>query len=149
MDQFRRDIDGLFDRFLGDFGDSGNTRARTRWPAIESFFRDGSWIMRVELPGVDPKDIDVSAVGNILTIRASRERRNEKGDQNYGYQELSYRTFERSVTLPSGVKSDQINARYQNGVLELSMPMPVELAGRKIPVTIGAEERKQIDHKSA
>ncbi len=149
IDQFRKDIDGLFDRFFGEFNDPSHTNSRTRWPAVESFSKDGNWTMRVELPGVEAKDIDVSVAGDTLMVRATRERRNEERDQKFGYQELSYGAFERSVTLPRGVKSDQIKAHYQNGVLELTMPLPAELASRKIPVEIGTEERKQLEHEAA
>ena len=106
IDQFRQDIDGLFDRFFGEFNDPGRINSRSRWPAVESFSKDGNWTIRVELPGVEPEDIDVSVADDTLMIRAMRERRNEERDQKFGYQELSYGTFERSVTLPRGVKSD-------------------------------------------
>jgi HSP20 family protein len=85
--------------------------------------------MRLDLPGVEPKDIDVSVAGDTLTIRASRERRTDERDQDLELREVSYGRFERSLTLPKGVKSDQITASYQHGVLELSMPASSEVAG--------------------
>jgi len=69
--------------------------------------------------------------------------------QNSNEHEASYVSFERSVTLPKGVKRDQIRASYQHGVLELAMPASPELAGRKIPVEIGQEEKGRIEHKAA
>jgi Hsp20/alpha crystallin family len=73
--------------------------------------------MRLDLPGVEPKDIDVSVASDTLTIRASRERRTDERDQDLELREVSYGRFERSLTLPKGVKSDQITASYQHGVL--------------------------------
>ena len=105
--------------------------------------------MRVDLPGVDPKDIDVSVAGDTLTIRASRERRKEEGSQVFQLGEVSYGRFERSIDLPDGVKSDQIKAKYQNGVLELTMPASPELAGRRIPIEISTGEKKQLEHQAA
>ena len=70
LDRFRKDMDELFDRFFGDVG----YRRPTSWmagTAIVSHFKDGNWVMRVDLPGVDPKDIDVQITGDTLTVRRS------------------------------------------------------------------------------
>jgi HSP20 family protein len=149
IDQFRKDMDELFDRFFGDVGYRGPATSMMMWPAVESFLKDGNWITRVDLSGVDPKDIDVSVSGNTLTIRASRERHSDERNQESERREASYGTFERSVTLPHEVKSDQIKAKYENGVLELTMPVPNEMAGRKIPIEIGTEEKKKLGHQAA
>lgn len=143
FDHFRKDADELFDRFFGG-GYRSPMIAMTLLPAVESFFKDGNWVIRVDLPGVDPKDIEVSVVGDTLTVRASRERRGEEHNHNFELREVAYGRIERSVTLPEGVKGDQIRASYHNGVLELTMPAP-ELAGRKIPVEIDAQERRQLE----
>jgi|SRR5579875_692037 HSP20 family protein len=148
LDRFRRDMDELFDRFFGEIGYRGSNSSMTMWPAVESFFRDGNWVMRVDLPGVDPKDIDVSVAGDTLTIRASRERRSEERNQHFETREISYGRFERSMTLPKGVRADQIKANYRNGVLELTMPASPELAGRRIPVGVDKEEKGQIEHQA-
>jgi HSP20 family protein len=144
LEQFRKEFDDLFARF---FGDTYRTPAgwMSSWPMTESYVRDGRWIMRVDLPGVDPKDIDVSVAGETLTIRASRERRSQ---HDSGTHESSYR-FEHSVTLPKGVDSDQIKASYQHGVLELSMPASPQVTGRRIPVELTAEDKPKIEHQAA
>jgi len=148
LDRFRRDMDELFDRFFGDVG----YRRPTSWmagPAIESHFKDGNWVMRVDLPGVGPKDIDIEITGDTLTVQAKRERLSADNKQNSSAHEASYVSFERSVTLPQGAKRDQIRASYQHGVLELTMPASPELTGRKISVEIGHEEKGRIEHKAA
>jgi HSP20 family protein len=121
----------------------------TGLPAVDSFFKDGSLVMRFDLPGVDPKDIDVSVVGNTLTVKASRQR--DMGEEKNGlkHRETSYGRFERSMTLPEGVKTEEIKANYRNGVLELTMPVAPEVAGRKITVEIGTEERRQLEGQAA
>jgi HSP20 family protein len=149
VDQFRKEIDEVFDRFFGDGGYRGSATSMMMWPVVESFFKNGNWITRVDLPGVDPKDIDVSVSGNTLTIRASRERRSDERNQDFETHEVSYGRFDRSLTLPKGVKSDQISAKYEHGVLELTMPASPELAGRKIAVEIGTEEKKKLEHQAA
>jgi HSP20 family protein len=141
-------MDELFDRFFGKVGHRGPKSSTTMWPAVESFRRDSDWVMRFELPGVDPKDIDVSVAGDALTIRASREPHGDERHQDFEAREISYGRFERSVPLPKSVESEQIKATYQRGVLEVSMPASPELAGRKIPIEIGTEERKRLEHKA-
>ena len=148
VDRFRKDMDELFDRFFGESMYGSPSGSIQTWPAIESFLKDDKWVMRLDLPGVEPKDIDVSVAGDILTIRASRERRSDDSNQNSPMREVSYRRFERSLMLPKGVKTDQIKADYRQGVLELTLPIPPEVAGRKIPIQIGKEDKKQIEHKT-
>jgi HSP20 family protein len=149
LDRFRRDMDELFDRFFGEVGYRSPTSPMTAWPAVESFFRDGNWVIRFDLPGAEPKDIDVSVAGDMLTVRASRERPSEGRSQDFEMHEVSYSRCERSLTLPKGVASDQIKASYQHGVLELTMPASPELAGRKIPIEVDMEEKKQLEHRAA
>ena len=149
VDRFRRDMDELLDRFFGEGGHRSPSGWVLNWPAVESFFKDGNWVMRFDLPGVEPKDIDVSVAGDTLTIRASRGRRSDDGSQDFQTREVSYGRFERSLTLPKGVESGQIKASYQHGVLELTMPASPELVGRKIPIEVSTEEKKQIEHRAA
>jgi HSP20 family protein len=149
LDRFRREMDELFDRFLGEAGFRNPAGSITAWPAVESFFRDGNWVMRFELPGVEPKDIDISVAGDTLTIRASRERHGDERQHDFELREVSYGRFERSLTLPKGVDKDHIKASYQHGVLEVTMPAPPELAGRKIPIETGMAETKQLEHQAA
>jgi HSP20 family protein len=149
LDHFRKEMDDLLTRFFGE-GYRSPMGSTLRWPITESYFKDGNWVVRFDLPGVDPKDIDVSVAGDILTVRASRERTDEHNhDSDSGARNGSYARFEHSVTLPKGVKSDGIKANYQHGVLELCMPAAPEVTGRKIPVAIGNEDRSQIENKAA
>ena len=110
---------------------------------METYRKDGNCVMRFDLPGVDPKDLDVHVEGDLLTIKAERKGE-EKGPE---YRETFYGKFERAVTLPRGVKAENIAARYEHGVLELVVPLPVELAGKKIPIQI--EAGKTIEPKAA
>jgi HSP20 family protein len=105
--------------------------------------------MRVDLPGVDPKNIDVAVASDTLTIRASRERRSEEHKPEHDFSEVSYGRFERSASLPRAVNRDQIKASYQNGVLELTMPASPEWAGRRIPVEMGTDDTKRLEHQAA
>ncbi|MDH3443888.1 MAG: Hsp20/alpha crystallin family protein [Deltaproteobacteria bacterium] len=139
LSSWHRDIDDLFGRFFG----RPEPRLTGGLPPMETFKKEGNYVIRVDLPGVDPKDLDVHVEGNLLTIKAERKSE-EKGPE---YRETFYGKFERAVTLPHGVKSEKMTARYENGVLELVAPLPAELAGRKIPIQI--ESTKKLESKAA
>lgn len=138
LDRFRRDFDDLFDRFLGGRTGPLLTRAGD-YPALESFIDNGKLVVRADLPGVDPKDVEITVAGGTLTIRATREQQREDKTRNYIHREVSYGSIERSLQLPEGVNPDEIKASYRNGVLELTAPVPKEVSARKVPIEI---ERK-------
>ncbi|MFK5632965.1 MULTISPECIES: Hsp20/alpha crystallin family protein [unclassified Ornithinimicrobium] len=86
---------------------------------VEDFVEDGTYVLRAEVPGMDPdKDISVTVQGGMLTI--SGERREEKKDRNH--EEFHYGSFQRSVSLPEGADVDRIEASYTDGVLEVRVP---------------------------
>lgn len=133
LDQFKKDFDGLLDRFLGGGARRGESDANPL-PAIESYVEDGKLIIRVDLPGVDPKDVEVTSTGDQVTIRGKRERTTEEKQRDFFHRELSYGAFERTVKLPEGVKPDEIKARQRHGVLELTVPLANEAPVRKVPI---------------
>ncbi len=144
LDQFRRSFDDMFDRLLGSWTPGEAMRGMMGMgmaPVIESFVEHDKVVIRADLPGVDPKDVDVTVTGDTLTIRGKRERTHEGEGRDYLHREVTYGSFERSITLPAGVNPDQIKAAYKNGVLELTAPVPKELSPRKVPVTIQGEKR--------
>jgi HSP20 family protein len=101
---------------------------------IEDFQEDGKYVVRAELPGMDPdKDIHISVQGNELSITA--ERAVETHDKRHS--EFSYGKFARTVRLPSGAVADEVVARYANGVLEVTVPLRQEDKAKQIEVTIG------------
>jgi len=82
------------------------------------------------------QDVHVEAEGNLLSITGERKAE-EKGPE---YRETFYGKFERRFTLPQGVDAGKISAHYEHGVLELRVPLPAQLAGRKIPIQIEQKE---------
>ena len=100
---------------------------------VEEFTRDGRFVVRAELPGIDPeKDVDVSVTDGMLTIRA--ERKEEHTEERRS--EFVYGRFVRTLTLPSGVDESAITAEYKDGILEVSVPMPEPVtAPTRIAVT--------------
>jgi hypothetical protein len=94
-------------------------------------------------PGVNPSDVNVHTEANLLTITGERKGE-EKGPE---YRETFYGKFERQIALPQGVEADKITARYEQGVLEIHVPLSAQLVGRKVPIQI--EQNKKIDSKAA
>jgi len=102
----------------------GQQRAQqlTEWaPAVDVLERDGDLVVRAELPGVRPQDVEITVQDRVLTI--SGERREEHEEQRGGYylRERKRGSFSRSMTLPEGVDEDRVRARYENGVLEVTI----------------------------
>ena len=100
---------------------------------VEDFVRDGSYVIRAELPGIDPeKDVEVTVADGMLTIKA--ERREEHADKHRS--EFHYGTFSRSVTLPAGADEQHVQAVYGHGILEVTVKLAeaAEKTARKIPV---------------
>jgi HSP20 family protein len=96
-------------------------------PPVESFIDGDNFVVQIRLPGVDPKNIDVQVVGEILTIKASLFR-----------DKIRYGSFERAVGLPQGVKAEHLNAVHHDGVLELRAPMLGKSSAKVIKVQVEA-----------
>jgi HSP20 family protein len=139
MERFRRDLDDVFTRFFGEGGPPAFSSAGE--PKIDSYIENDKLIVRADLPGIDPKDVEVSVLGDTLTLRGTREVREDQKGRNFIHREVSYGSFERSLTLPKGVRAEDIKASYQHGVLELTAPIPRESAPRKVPIEIDKGEK--------
>jgi HSP20 family protein len=111
-----------------------------QFPLIESYLRDGALIVRAYVPGFDPAKLEVSVLGNTLTIKGEREEEAEIKPEDYICREVSYGSFERRLTLPEGVDSDKVRAEFKNGVVEVTMPLTKAIAAKKVPLRVLAEK---------
>jgi HSP20 family protein len=129
-----RDFEDVLNHFMSPDWAVGKPYSRTHHPpAIESFVDSDRLIVRADLPGVEPKDVEIRVDGNILTISGSRTAANGEQERNFVHREIRYGNFERAISIPKGVKREDINVAHRNGVLELTVPLNrVEL--RKVPV---------------
>jgi len=91
-------------------------------PTADVFARNGDFVVRMDLPGVDPKDIHVKFEAEELSVTGERKFDKEVKQEGYYRKESSFGTFERHISLPKGVKESEITAEYDNGVLEISIP---------------------------
>jgi len=111
------------------------------WLRVEEYRDAGSMVVKAEVPGIDPeKDVDIELVGNDLRINVRHEEKSEHKDKEGYRSEFRYGTFSRSVSLPGPVSESDIRATYDDGVLEVRIPLPENAgtASRKIPVSRGA-----------
>jgi HSP20 family protein len=97
--------------------------AATEWaPAIDAVTKEGDLVIRAELPGVKHEDVDISLHDNVLTISGERRAEQEEEERGgYHIKERRYGTFRRSVALPEGIDESKISARYEDGVLEVTV----------------------------
>jgi HSP20 family protein len=103
-------------------------------PVIDVIEKDEKFIVKVELPGVKEEDIDVSVAGDMLTISGEKRTESEEKRKGYHYSESSYGSFSRSITVPSTVDTSKIEADFDKGVLEITLPKTAEVKPKKIKV---------------
>jgi len=139
----QRDMDRMFERFLGA---GMTTEHPLLWmPSVESYTKDNQLVFKAELPGVDPKDLDVSITDRELVIKGERKAEKDSREENYTYREISYGSFERRFMLPDGVKTEDLKAKFTNGILEITVPAPALAKARKIEIEAPKEEKKVIE----
>lgn len=104
-------------------------------PPIEVAERDGKYVIHAELPGLKPEEVKVELRDNELVIEGERRSEHEETRAGIHRSERRYGQFYRAIPLPEGVNSDQVNARFENGMLEITAPMPQARSNsRQIPI---------------
>lgn len=132
----RREIDRLFD---DTFARDGNS-----WtPAVDIKETDNEIRVELELPGLKPEDVEITAENGVLTIRGEKRVERKEGDESrYQIIERTYGTFMRTFQLPQGVDEDQIKAEFDNGVLSLHIPKTALPQPKRIQIS-GTQQKQQ------
>jgi HSP20 family protein len=104
-------------------------------PAIAVFERDDRFVVKAELPGTKKEDIDISVVGNRLTVKGERKAESKLEKEDYYYSERSYGSFSCSIDIPADVDAKKIEASYDDGVLEINLPKTPGIKPRKVSVS--------------
>jgi HSP20 family protein len=128
-----------FRAFLAETGlreQGGDTSAAAWIPAVDIYETENELVAKVDLPGVNQKDLDVRVENNTLTIRGERKFENTVAEDNYVRVERAYGTFSRSFSLPPRVNTEAIAADYTGGVLTLRMPKREEAKPKQIHVNV-------------
>lgn len=135
IERMRREMDRIWDTFferrparVEEFGE---------WlPTLDVSETKDEYVVKAELPGIDPKDIDISLTNDLLTIKGEKKQEKEEKEENYHLIERSYGAFTRSVRLPGQVQSDKISANFKNGVLKVALPKTEEAKKKEIKIKV-------------
>ncbi len=136
ISRLRDEMDRMFEQFFPSESREIPTISTTaRMPSVDVYDREGNLVVEAELPGMKKDDVEVSIEDHTLTIRGETKREEEKKEEGFYRHERHYGRFVRSIPLPSAVRSDQAQAKFENGVLEIVLPKAEEEPkGRKIEV---------------
>ncbi len=136
MLSLRDAMDRLFEEsFVRPFGERPWLGGEARTLALDIYETDDDLVVEASLPSIGPDDVDISIVGNSLTIKGETEREEEKEEKGkYHYRERRYGAFQRTVSLPVEVNADKAEATFENGVLKLSLPKVEEAKPKRITI---------------
>ena len=120
--EMNRLVDDMFGNFMRRPGGQQQRSQLTEWaPAMDVLQRDGDLLVRAELPGVKLEDVDITVHDRVLTVSGERKVEEEQERGGYYVRERRQGTFRRSMTLPEGVDEESIRARFEDGVLEVTI----------------------------
>lgn len=139
QDRFNRLFNDTFSHVFGEGGEAG---IQTWSPAVDILETGQNLVLKAELPGVDPKDIEVRVEDGTLYLKGQRKFEKDTKEENYHRIERSYGSFTRSFALPRSVNPDQVQANYKDGVLTLTLPKREEAKPKTIKVQVSNEESK-------
>ena len=153
-----RELSTLQDRINRVFRDSYSAADRddslttsSFAPAVDVYEDEHQVTLKIEVPGIDEKDIDVQVENHTLTVHGERKIEKEEKEENYRRVERHYGTFTRTFTLPQTVDTESVSATYDKGVLNIALPKKAEAKPKQIKVNVGAVNgsEKQIEATKA
>ncbi len=129
---FQDEMSRVFDNFLSHEASFGMD-----WrPVVDVAETESNLTVKVEIPGIDPKDIDISITGDTLTLKGEKKEEKENIGKSYHRVESSYGSFKRIIILPASVDADKVTAKGKNGILEITLPKKEESKSKKISVKV-------------
>jgi len=138
LTHLRDEVDHVFERFFRDPWCTGLWDSL--WPSVGVSPRmdlaesENDVTVTAELPGIDPKDVELNVTGNVLTIRGEKKQEKEERKRNYHSVERQYGGFQRSIQLPSTVDADKVDATYKDGILTVTLAKHPEARPKRITV---------------
>lgn len=137
LGELRHEMDRLFDSFMRDpVGSLGDTFGTRKWlPPVDVAETGDEIAVRAEIPGVDPKDLEITVAGSRLTIGGEKRESREQSDKDIHLSESRYGSFRRSIDLGSPVDPEQINAEYGQGVLSVKLKKTKAAEAKRIEVS--------------
>lgn len=132
LTSLREEMNDLLSRF---WSHTSEPFGLAEWsPALDVSETDDAVLVHAEIPGIDPKELDIAVVGDTLTIRGEKKDEAEQKGRNYHRVERRYGAFTRSLRLPAAVEADKVTAKAHAGVLEIRLPKKEEAKAKRIKI---------------
>ena len=134
LTSLRKEMDHLFDRFFEPRWDELPAVAAEWAPSLDVSETKDAVVVKAEVPGMDPKEIEISLQEQLLTIKGEKKHEKEEKGEHYHRMERSYGAFARSIRLPVPVDGSKVNATFKNGLLTITLPKTPAAKGTTIPI---------------
>ena len=133
----REEMNRLFDSFFSELPERRRGLLEGEWaPSVDVAETGDEIVVTVELPGVQQDDVDITVADDILTLKGEKKEEKEIKKENYHRVERSYGSFQRSISLPTGVQSEKAKAKYKDGVLQITIPKAEEAKPKQIKINV-------------
>jgi HSP20 family protein len=135
--------------FRNSYGSEGQETltASSFAPAVDVYEDEHQVLLKLEVPGVDEKDLDIRVENNTLTVTGERKFEKEEKEENFRRIERQYGSFTRTFTLPTTVDAEQVKASYDKGILKISLPKKAEAKPKQIKINVGSGSEKTLEAK--
>jgi HSP20 family protein len=134
VSRLRNEMDRLWDDYFGPGRRALRPLEEAWMPAVDVSESGDKITVKAEIPGMEAKDIEISMVGDTLTIKGEKKVEKEEKEENYHMVERSYGSFTRAMKLPAPVDPDKVEATYKNGVLTVVLPKKEEVKPKSIEI---------------
>ena len=130
----------LFRESFGPEGQEESLTTSTFAPPVDVYEDEHNVTLKIEVPGIDEKDVDVRIENNVLTVHGERKLEKEEKEENFRRVERRYGGFTRTFTLPTTVDAEKVTANYDKGVLKIGLPKKAEAKPKQIKISVGSEK---------
>jgi HSP20 family protein len=134
LEPFRKEMDEVMRRFFGNEEFAGPT-AKTWAPRVDVEETEKEFLVKADLPGVDPKNVEIAVENGVMMIRGEKKEEKEETKKNYHRVERFAGFFFRAIPLPPSADAEKVTATSANGVVTVSIPKKAEARSRKVPIT--------------
>jgi len=135
VSSLRKEMDNLWNSFLGETA-FPRSFSNDWLPSVDVSETDDQLVIKAELPGLDAKDVNVSISGDLLTVKGEKKKEEERKDEHFHSSERFYGSFQRSFRLPSNIKTDEVDATFNKGILELTLRKTAESKKKEIEIKV-------------
>jgi HSP20 family protein len=133
-------LNRLFRESYGAEGREESLATSSFAPPVDVYEDEHNVTLKLEVPGIDEKDIDVRIENNVLTVHGERKIEKEEKEENFRRVERQYGSFTRTFTLPTTVDAEKVAANYDKGILKIVLPKKAEAKPKQIKVNVGGEK---------